>query len=205
VNLLPEHRAVVEGEREILLTEAESLTMAVNGIDLHLKPQSFFQTNTDVATALYRQAAEWVDAAAPASVWDLYCGVGGFALHVTAPARRVIGVEVSEAAVQSAQRSALALGADATFIASDATAWALAQPGPPDLVVVNPPRRGIGEALADWLEASGVRTVVYSSCNSESLAKDLARMPSLRPVEGRVLDMFPHTEHYEVAVLLERA
>ncbi len=52
-NILPEHRAVLEGEREILLTDADSLTMAVNGIDLHLRPQSFFQTNTDVATALY--------------------------------------------------------------------------------------------------------------------------------------------------------
>jgi 23S rRNA (uracil747-C5)-methyltransferase len=205
LNLLPEHRAVVEGEREVLLTDAESLTMGVNGIDLHLRPQSFFQTNTDVAAALYRQVAEWVDAAAPASAWDLYCGVGGFALHVAGPGREVTGVEVSDAAVQSARRSALALGTEATFIAADATAWALDQPHAPDLVIVNPPRRGIGEALADWLEASGVRTVVYSSCNSESLAKDLAHMPSLYPVEGRLLDMFPHTEHYEVAVLLERA
>ncbi|MGC4174538.1 23S rRNA (uracil(747)-C(5))-methyltransferase RlmC [Demequina sp.] len=209
VNLLPEHRAVVEGETEILLTDASSLTMAVNGIDLHLQPQSFFQTNTDVATALYRQAREWVQAVAPASVWDLYCGVGGFALHVTAPGRTVTGVEVAEAAVESARLSAAALGVDAEFIApefiaADATQWALAQAAAPELVIVNPPRRGIGEALADWLEASGVPTVVYSSCNSESLARDLARMPSLRPTRGRVLDMFPHTEHYEVAVLLHR-
>jgi 23S rRNA (uracil747-C5)-methyltransferase len=203
-NLLPEHRAVVEGEQEILLTDANSLTMAVNGIDLYLQPQSFFQTNTDVATALYRQAAEWVDRAAPRTVWDLYCGVGGFALHVAADGRDVTGVEVSGAAVESARRSAAALGVQATFIAADATEWALAQSSAPNLVIVNPPRRGIGDALADWLEASGVRTVVYSSCNSESLARDLARMPSLRPVEGRLLDMFPHTDHYEVAVLLTR-
>jgi len=204
VNLLPEHRAVVEGEREILLTDGDSLTMAVNGIDLHLRPQSFFQTNTDVSAALYRQAAEWVEAARPASVWDLYCGVGGFALHVATDGRAVTGVEVSVAAVESATRSAAALGVEATFIAADATEWAIAQPAAPDLVIVNPPRRGIGNALADWLEASGVRTVVYSSCNSETLATDLARMPSLRPVEGRLLDMFPHTDHYEVAVLLTR-
>jgi len=116
---------------------------------------------------------------------------------------------VSDAAVASAQRSAVALkvaalGARADFIAADATTWALAQPAPPDLVIVNPPRRGIGDALADLLEASGVRTVVYSSCNAVTLAKDLARMPSLRPVRGRVLDMFPHTDHYEVIALLQR-
>ena len=69
---------------------------------------------------------------------------------------------------------------------------------------VNPPRRGIGPDLAGWLESSGVRHVVYSSCNAESLARDLALMPSLRPVEARVLDMFPHTTHYEVLVLLAR-
>ena len=203
-NILPEHRAVVEGEREILLTDADSLTMSVNGIDLHLRPQSFFQTNTDVATALYRQAAEWVEAAAPQSVWDVYCGVGGFALHVAAPGRVVTGVEVSRAAVASAERSALALGNEAQFVAADATEWAVSQPAPPDLVIVNPPRRGIGDGLAGWLEASGVQTVVYSSCNAVTLAKDLAMMPSLRAREIRLLDMFPHTEHYEVAVLLTR-
>ena len=58
--------------------------------------------------------------------------------------------------------------------------------------------------LSAWLERSGVERVVYSSCNAVSLARDLALMPSLRPVEARVLDMFPHTTHYEVVVLLER-
>ena len=203
-NILPEHRAVVEGEREILLTDTDTLTMSVNGIDLHLRPQSFFQTNTDVATALYRQAAEWVEAAAPRSVWDLYCGVGGFALHVAAPGRSVVGVEVSDAAVASAQRSASGMAIQATFVAADATEWAISQSAPPDLVIVNPPRRGIGEGLAGWLEASGVKTVIYSSCNAVTLAKDLAMMPTLRAREIRLLDMFPHTEHYEVAVLLTR-
>ena len=74
----------------------------------------------------------------------------------------------------------------------------------PDLVIVNPPRRGIGTALAGWLEASGVPNVVYSSCNADSLARDLATMPSLRPVSGRLLDMFPHTGHHEVLVHLAR-
>jgi 23S rRNA (uracil747-C5)-methyltransferase len=69
--------------------------------------------------------------------------------------------------------------------------------------VVNPPRRGIG-ALADTLESSGVRDVLYSSCNASSLALDLDRMPSLQPARGRLLDMFPQTGHYEVLVHLTR-
>jgi 23S rRNA (uracil747-C5)-methyltransferase len=205
-NLQPVHQAVLEGDREILLTEQAALPMRLNGIDLGLRPQSFFQTNTDVAAALYRQVRAWVaDAAAP-SIWDLYCGVGGFALHCADGMRDVVGVEVSAEAVASAEASRDAAGMRrVTFVADDATAFALRSTSAPDLVVVNPPRRGIGAELAGWLERSGVRHVVYSSCNAVSLARDLAAMPSLRPVEARVLDMFPQTTHYEVVTRLERA
>jgi 23S rRNA (uracil747-C5)-methyltransferase len=130
--------------------------------------------------------------------------VGGFALHLAAPGREVLGVEVSVDAIDAASTTAVDLGAAASFVAADATAYALGADTVPDLVVVNPPRRGIGAELAEWLEDSGVGYVVYSSCNAESLARDLALMPSLRPVEARVLDMFPHTTHYEVVVLLSR-
>lgn len=204
-NLLPEHKAVLEGEQEVVLTERSTLRMRVNDVHLHLRPQSFFQTNTEVAAALYRIGREWVDAAAPSSVWDLYCGVGGFALHVARPGREVVGIETSAEAVASAEHSRDDLGLTGVrFAAGDATAFALASHRAPDLVVVNPPRRGIGPALAGWLEESGVRDVVYSSCNAASLARDLAAMPSLRPRRGRVLDMFPQTGHYEAIVALSR-
>jgi 23S rRNA (uracil747-C5)-methyltransferase len=212
INLQPEHKAVLEGEREVVLTPEATLPMRLRtGITLHLGPRAFFQTNTFVAEELYGQARHWVDdlAAArtrsdPMRVWDLYCGVGGFALHLAGPGRDVLGVEVSADAVASATLSAAELGLGARFVAGDATSYALASGDAPDLVVVNPPRRGIGADLAGWLEGSGVPHVVYSSCNAESLARDLAAMPSLKPVEARVLDMFPHTSHYEVLVLLAR-
>ncbi|WP_062516700.1 23S rRNA (uracil(747)-C(5))-methyltransferase RlmC [Demequina gelatinilytica] len=210
-NILPEHKAVVEGERELVLTERESLAMEMGDVVLHLRPQSFFQTNTAIARELYADVAAWVDDASPATVWDLYCGVGGFALHCLGPGRAVVGVEVSEQAIESARLSAEELaragaaGADdAVFVAADATAWAREQELVPDAVIVNPPRRGIGAELAGWLEESGAGTVVYSSCNAVTLAKDLAAMPSLVPVRGRLLDMFPHTSHYEAVVLLKR-
>lgn len=212
VNVLPEHKAVVEGEREIPLTDRQELTMLVNGVPLALRPQSFFQTNTHVAAALYRQVADWVAIANPAHVWDLYCGVGGFALHCLDAQRDVVGVEFSGEAVASATATAAVLahqgvaGASrARFVQGDALEFALAAQAPPDLVIVNPPRRGIGPELAGWLERSGVRHVIYSSCNVETLQRDLEAMPSLRAVEARVLDMFPHTEHFEVAVRLARA
>ncbi len=204
-NVQPEHKAVLEGEREILLTEQSSLPMRLDDVVLHLRPQSFFQTNTTVARAVYRQARAWVDELAPAALWDLYCGVGGFALHCAGADRAVVGIETSVEAVASAEQSRAEAGlAHVRFEAGDATAFALASTHPPDLVVVNPPRRGIGTELATWLERSPVRHVVYSSCNAESLARDLRAMPSLVPTRARVLDMFPQTSHYEVVVLLGR-
>ena len=205
INVQPEHKAVLEGEREIVLSDDATLPMRLaTGVTLRLGPKSFFQTNTFVAEALYEQARAWVADLEVSHVWDLYCGVGGFALHLAGPDRKVLGVEVSADAIAAAQATADELGVGATFVAGDATAYALGAAAAPDLVVVNPPRRGIGADLAGWLEESGVGHVVYSSCNAESLARDLALMPSLRPVEARVLDMFPHTTHYEVLVLLSR-
>ncbi|ROS53775.1 23S rRNA (uracil(747)-C(5))-methyltransferase RlmC [Frigoribacterium sp. PhB118] len=224
VNLLPEHKAVLEGTDEIVLTERETLTMQLGGVDLELRPQSFFQTNTAIAAGLYAQAAEWVDAIDPATVWDLYCGVGGFALHVARPGagrtsrhahREVVGIETSEEAVASARGSARRAGLEhVRFAADDATRFATgasagaASSGtgtaPPELVIVNPPRRGIGATLAGWLEGSGVEHVVYSSCNPVTLASDLDAMPSFDVVAARVFDMFPQTTHLEAMALLRR-
>lgn len=204
VNLQPEHKAVLEGEREILLTEQEALPMRVNEHQLFLRPQSFFQTNTDVAAALYREARSWMAEVSPGSVWDLYSGVGGFALHAAAPGRQVLGVETSPEAVASARLSAAHAGLAAEFLVADATTFALGSVSVPDLVVVNPPRRGIGTALAGWLDRSGVGSVLYSSCNPESLARDLEAMLAFGVSRARVFDMFPHTSHAEVLVLLDR-
>jgi len=226
-NIQPAHAAVLEGEEELVLTEEAALPIRLAGMTLRLPPRSFFQTNTEVAAALYAQAAEWAgrclseerrDATkgAPAEpvdrfvsprslgerrrIVDLYCGVGGFALALAGPGREVVGIETSADAAAAAQASADAAGLDARFQAGDARAWADAA----DLVVVNPPRRGLGPELTAALEASGAPTVVYSSCNPSTLERDLIAMPSYRAVEARCFDMFPQTEHLEVMVLLER-
>ncbi|MFT4030254.1 MAG: 23S rRNA (uracil(747)-C(5))-methyltransferase RlmC [Protaetiibacter sp.] len=202
-NLLPEHKAVLEGAEEVPLTADETLAIRLDDVVLRLRPGSFFQTNTEIAAGLYRQAREWLDEASPESVWDLYCGVGGFALHVAAPGRRVLGIETSEPAITAARLAASEAGlADVVFRVGDATALAAADA--PDAVIVNPPRRGLGAQLCATLDASRVRTIVYSSCNVASLARDLAAMPALRARRIRVFDMFPQTSHYEVMVLLER-
>ena len=213
-NIHPDHTTKVEGEREIHLAGAESIAVRTGDVALFSRPQSFLQTNTEVAGDLYRQAATWIgeivtEREAP-RIWDLYCGLGGFALHIAraVPAARVTGVEVSAQAIDGAREASAAQDIPAAFLADDATAWAIreaaGEAGPPDVVVVNPPRRGIGSELAAWLEGSGVADVIYSSCNPATLATDLAAMPSLRITAGRFVDMFPHTEHAEVIVRLRR-
>ncbi|WP_353816790.1 23S rRNA (uracil(747)-C(5))-methyltransferase RlmC [Agromyces sp. SYSU T00266] len=204
-NLLPEHKAVLEGADEVVLTEADTLPMRLNDVTMHLRPQSFFQTNTAIAEALYAEARDWIRDLAPEDAWDLYSGVGGFALHLAGGETAVTGIETSVEAVASAELSRTdAALSRVRFAAGDATEFALGAASAPDLVVVNPPRRGIGADLAGWLERSDAAHVLYSSCNVASLAKDLAAMPSLRPVKARVFDMFPQTTHFEVMVLLER-
>ena len=205
LNIQPAHAALLEGERELVLTERDSLPMLVNGLTLHLGPRSFFQTNTDVAAALYRTARAWVDELAPTTVHDLYCGVGGFALHLAAPGRRVTGIEISADAVAAAERGRddAGLAPDLVrFLVGDATSYLIEERA--DLVVVNPPRRGLGVELATRLEESGPATILYSSCNPETLARDLAVLSSYQPVRAQVLDMFPQTAHLEVLVLLSR-
>ncbi len=207
-NLQPAHKAVLEGEQEVLLGDRASLAMRLAGLDLRLRPQGFFQTDTLVAGALYDQARTWVRGLGARRAWDLYCGVGGFAHAVAAAGvAEVVGVERSAEAVAAATRGAAEAGLHGVrFEAADATGWVStpeARPVP-DLVVLNPPRRGVGPDLAGWLEASEVDHVLYSSCRTESLAADLDAMGSLRPVRARVFDMFPQTAHHEVLVLLRR-
>lgn len=207
-------------------------------LPLLLPTRSFFQTNTAVAEELYATARQWAaqwasrrrvaggragaDAgrigagskrgAVPLRLWDLFCGVGGFALalasHPALHGAQVRGVELSASAIHGAQASARLMGLDPRrvwFEAGDARVLDPSSGDVPDLLVVNPPRRGIGPDLAQRIEASGVRRVLYSSCNPSSLVSDLAAMPSLRVRRARLFDMFPHTGHAEVLVELGRS
>lgn len=208
-NILREHTALVEGSEEVPLTDEQMLPMRLNGLRLNLRPQGFFQTNSDIAAGMYRQAADWAAASRPASVWDLFCGVGGFALHT---GRRlgtradVVGIEISVQAVAAARYSAAESGLEhVSFDQGDATDCAAGARSAPEMLIVNPPRRGIGPDMARWIESSEVGTVLYSSCNALSLAKDLGNLPSFRPQEGRMFDMFPQTDHYETMLLLTRS
>ncbi|EOV9548740.1 23S rRNA (uracil(747)-C(5))-methyltransferase RlmC [Cronobacter sakazakii] len=204
-NIQPVHMAIMEGDEEIWLTQQQALAESFNGVPLWIRPQSFFQTNPTVASALYATARYWVRALPVNHMWDLFCGVGGFGLHCATPEMTLTGIEIAPEAIASARASAQALGLrNVHFQALDSTDFATGQQAVPDLVLVNPPRRGIGKALCEYLSHMAPRYIVYSSCNAQTMAKDIGELPGYRIARAQLFDMFPHTAHYEVLTLLVR-
>lgn len=210
VNIQPIHMAILEGEEEIFLTETTRLEERFNDIPLYIRPKSFFQTNPKVAAQLYQSAQQWANTLMQEGtighkVWDLFCGVGGFGLHCANQNVQLTGIEIEAEAIACAQMSADALGLkQVTFKALDSTGFAQGKHANdcPDLIIVNPPRRGIGTALCHALSAFAPKAIIYSSCNPETLAQDLAQISGYQVVQAQLFDMFPHTDHYEVLVLL---
>ncbi|GKW22889.1 23S rRNA (uracil(747)-C(5))-methyltransferase RlmC [Pectobacterium polonicum] len=204
-NIQPVHQAIMEGKTEIILSEAAALAEQFNQVPLYIRPQSFFQTNPQVAAALYATARDWVAELKISSMWDLFCGVGGFGLHCASPEMRLTGIEISAEAIACARRSAEQLGLKhVEFQALDSTQFATAKAEIPDLVLVNPPRRGIGSELCAYLSRMAPDYILYSSCNAESMAKDMTELTNYRALRVQLFDMFPHTAHYEVLTLLKR-
>lgn len=205
-NLQPVHMAILEGDTEIPLTDVQRLEEEFNHVPLFIRPQSFFQTNAQVAEKLYATARDWVrECGNIGSMWDLFCGVGGFGLHCATPDMTLTGIEISAEAISCAKESAARLGLrNVEFQALDSTGFATGKGEVPDLVLVNPPRRGIGKTLCDYLSQMAPATVLYSSCNAKTMAADLALLPDYRIERVQLFDMFPHTAHYEVMALLIR-
>ncbi|MEX9753579.1 23S rRNA (uracil(747)-C(5))-methyltransferase RlmC [Providencia vermicola] len=205
VNLQPIHMAILEGEQEIYLTEQQVLREEFNQVPLFIRPHSFFQTNPVVAAQLYQTAREWVRELKIDSLWDLFCGVGGFGLHCADKQTKLTGIEISAPAIACAKQSAQELGLQRVeFQALDSTQFATAKEGVPQLVLVNPPRRGIGKALCDYLSRMQPDYILYSSCNAQTMAKDIEQLVGYDVRKVQLFDMFPHTSHYEVLTLLAK-
>ncbi|WP_426816674.1 23S rRNA (uracil(747)-C(5))-methyltransferase RlmC [Winslowiella sp. 2C04] len=204
-NIQPVHMAILEGDEEIPLSENQALAEQFNHVPLYIRPQSFFQTNPQVAAALYATARQWVSELAVSQMWDLFCGVGGFGLHCATPEMTLTGIEINAEAIACAKRSAQKMGLDKVqFAALDSTQFATANGEVPELVLVNPPRRGIGAELCDYLSRMAPQHILYSSCNAQTMSTDIARLANYQIERVQLFDMFPHTAHSEVLTLLKR-
>ncbi len=206
-NIQPLPAALLEGPEEILLSEATHLREVYGDIPLYLSPQSFMQVTPSIATRLYKRAAE---AAAPHKferALDLYCGAGGFSLHLANHVGKVTGVELSESAIAAATRSASEIGAsNVSFVSNSAEHYLASLANPtPDLILVNPPRRGLTEEVLTTICKLKPTAVFYSSCNPETFARDCEVLQRQYEVtEITPFDMFPLTEHMELFATFSR-
>ena len=172
---------------------------------------SFYQVNADQAEVLYGRALELARLTGRETVLDLYCGIGTISLCMARRAGRVYGVEVVPQAVEDARANAARNGvSNAEFFCADAgqAARRLAAEGVrPDVVCVDPPRKGLAPDVVETVAGMAPRRVVYVSCDPGTLARDVARFAALGYVarEAVAVDLFPRTAHVETVCVLDRA
>ncbi len=200
---------VILGEKTLKLHGLPDLIERVGDIRLRVAPEAFFQINTVQATRIYSLVRQWAALTRNDSAIDLYCGIGGIALHLAKDAGQVDGIESVDEAVRNAtENSRLNDLHNCRFFAGDAAEelQKLSGQKKPALVTVNPPRKGCSDNLLQTLYDLQPKQIIYVSCDPDSLCRDLKiltgngyRIRQLQPV-----DMFPQTAHIETVVQLER-
>ncbi len=174
-----------------------------------ISAKSFFQTNTRQAEKLYRIARDFAGLTGNEIVYDLYCGTGSIGIFVSGLAKKVIGVEVIEEAIEDAKENAALNNIHhAEFFTGDVIKICndefFATHGRPDVIITDPPRAGMHEKLVNKLLEIAAPTIVYVSCNTATQARDIALLNEKYSVEKiQPVDMFPHTHHIECVVLLK--
>jgi 23S rRNA (uracil1939-C5)-methyltransferase len=194
-----------------LLWGKEAIEEQLLGLRFRVRPNAFLQTNTEMAEVLYRLAIDYAALTGNETVYDLYCGTGTIGLSMASNALTVWGVEISEESVACALDNMELNGiTNAAFFAgnvSQSLEELAERAGPPDVVVVDPPRAGLaGKALRRLARLQAPR-LVYVSCNPTTLAGDVKALRGewgYELVRARPVDMFPHTPHVEAVALLER-
>lgn len=174
-----------------------------------ISPKSFFQTNTYQAETLYKITRDFAGLTGNETLYDLYCGTGSIGIFCSKGAKRVIGIEVIEQAIEDAKENARMNGLEhCQFYAGDVsdicTDEFFASHGRPDVIITDPPRAGMHEKLVKQLLKIRAPRVVYVSCNPATQARDLQLLDeAYRIVKLQPVDMFPHTHHIENVALLE--
>lgn len=201
---------VVFGDETRVLWGEDVIYDEIAGIQFAISPRSFFQVNPEQTERLYRSAVEYAGLTGEEIVVDAYCGIGTISLFLARYASRVYGVEIVPEAIEDARRNAVlndirnvefAVGAAEVVMPR----WQ-AEGITPDVIVVDPPRKGCdGALIRTMLELQPAR-IVYVSCNPSTLARDLRLLEDggYRTVEVQPVDMFPHTGHVESVALLVR-
>lgn len=208
-NINTQHSNVVLGYKNITLYGTPYIQVQPSNLKFNVSPNSFFQVNYEQMNKLYSKAVEYADITKKDTVFDLYSGVGSIALTIANKAKKVIGVEIVEDAVINAKRnSELNNISNAEFYSGDCTETVqnlLNNGYTADVVIVDPPRKGCDEKLINLISLINAKKLVYVSCNSATLARDIALLKNYGYTLKKLVcvDMFPHSLHIETAALLE--
>ena len=201
---------VILGKTHRCLWGRDYLEDTLCGLTFRLSVPSFYQVNREQAEVLYGRALAFAGLTGRETVLDLYCGIGTITLVMARQAGRAIGAEVIPAAVEDAKANAARNGVtNAEFLCADAAqaAQTLADRGlRPDVICVDPPRKGLAPAVIDAIVQMAPQRLVYVSCDPATLARDVKRMEEQGYVLQRAeaVDLFPRTAHVETVVLLSK-
>ena len=211
INVNKKHSNVILGEEICLLWGQEYITDRIGDISYQISPLSFYQVNPMQTQKLYAKALEYADLHGEETVWDLYCGIGTISLFLAQKAKFVRGVEIVPAAIENAKENAKLNGLENTefFVgkAEEVLPREYKKNGVyADVIVVDPPRKGCDETLLETMIEMNPERIVYVSCDSATLARDLKYLCE-RGYELRKVcpvDQFGMTVHVETVVLLSQ-
>ena len=213
VNIQPARSSAISGREEVAISDQTMLPIQFNvsetdNRDLLFGPQSFLQTNYEIATALYASARGMIQSNGSRRVLDLYCGVGAFSFTACSAEQSVVGIDNSENAIGCAQETVRRNGLrDREFQCRslDCTSADQLTNSNFDTIICNPPRRGLDAASLALILSIRPQQVLYSSCNPVTLQRNIQELSARYEVlELHPFDMFPFTTHFEVLALLQR-
>lgn len=201
---------VILGEQYRTIWGENFIMDTLCGLEFKLSVPSFYQVNREQAEVLYGKALEFAGLTGAETALDLYCGAGTITLCLASRARRVIGAEIVPAAIRDARENAARNGVkNVEFFcgdAADTAAMLEAQGLRPDVITVDPPRKGLSPEVIASAAAMGPERIVYVSCDPATLGRDvrLFAEQGYEAARAAAVDMFPGTRHVETVVLLQR-
>lgn len=202
---------VILGNQDIVLAGASTITDTLNGLKFKISAHSFYQVNPQQTEVLYNEAIKQAGLTGNETVIDAYCGIGTISLNLAEHARKVYGVEIVPEAIADAKENAQLNHIDnVDFEVGNAEEWMAkweSQGINPDVIMVDPPRKGLTNSLIHSAAAMNPKKIVYVSCNPATLVRDIQQFMDegyhvSQPIQP--VDQFPMTQHIESVTLLER-
>lgn len=199
---------VVQADSIEILYGRDYIIENLLGLKFKINPFAFFQTNTKGAEKLYSIVRDFIGESADKVVFDLYCGTGTIGQIVAPKAKKVVGIELIEEAVEAAKENAKMNGLNnCEFIAGDVAVTIKNVTEKPDIIILDPPRPGVHPVALDYVIKFDAKEIIYVSCNPKTLAVDLEVLVAngYKVEKVKIMDMFPHTPHVEVVTKLTKS